>query len=193
MSITKVENASRATRFLAQTTLRNVLGTRSLSEILSEREAISHNIQVKKYPPYLPLLFPLLPFHFVFFSCASTLSAFSPFSFSTFSSVTFPFFFLPSPLFFHPLFYPSLFFPFSLTHTLPLCPIFYLRLLSFFHLSPLFPTSFPVHFPCYPLFINSPLSLPPSLSFISNFTSFLQVTLEGPTRGWGVQVQRVEV
>ncbi|CAB3989477.1 mechanosensory 2-like [Paramuricea clavata] len=45
MSITKVENASRATRFLAQTTLRNVLGTRSLSEILSEREAISHNIQ----------------------------------------------------------------------------------------------------------------------------------------------------
>ncbi len=48
MSITKVENASRATRFLAQTTLRNVLGTRSLSEILSEREAISHSIQVNK-------------------------------------------------------------------------------------------------------------------------------------------------
>ena len=47
MSITNVENASRSTRLLAQTTLRNVLGTRSLSEILSERETISHSIQVK--------------------------------------------------------------------------------------------------------------------------------------------------
>lgn len=46
MSIINVENASRATRFLAQTTLRNVLGTKSLSEILSERETISHSIQV---------------------------------------------------------------------------------------------------------------------------------------------------
>ena len=46
MSITNVENASRSTRLLAQTTLRNILGTRSLSEILSERENISHSIQV---------------------------------------------------------------------------------------------------------------------------------------------------
>lgn len=45
ISITNVENASRATRLLAQTTLRNVLGTKSLSEILSERETISHSIQ----------------------------------------------------------------------------------------------------------------------------------------------------
>ncbi|XP_028411028.1 mechanosensory protein 2-like isoform X2 [Dendronephthya gigantea] len=45
MAITNVENASRSTRLLAQTTLRNVLGTRSLSEILSERETISHSIQ----------------------------------------------------------------------------------------------------------------------------------------------------
>ncbi|KAK3912056.1 Mechanosensory protein 2 [Frankliniella fusca] len=34
-----------STRLLAATTLRNVLGTRNLSEILSEREAISHNMQ----------------------------------------------------------------------------------------------------------------------------------------------------
>ena len=45
MAITNVENASRSTRLLAQTTLRNVLGTRSLSEILSERETISHSIK----------------------------------------------------------------------------------------------------------------------------------------------------
>ena len=64
MSITKVENASRATRFLAQTTLRNVLGTRSLSEILSEREAISHNIQVGRGIP--PSLHPSLPSGFIF-------------------------------------------------------------------------------------------------------------------------------
>ncbi len=36
---------SHSTRLLAATTLRNVLGTRNLSEILSEREAISHNMQ----------------------------------------------------------------------------------------------------------------------------------------------------
>ena len=45
MAITNVENASSSTRLLAQTTLRNVLGTRSLSEILSERETISNSIK----------------------------------------------------------------------------------------------------------------------------------------------------
>lgn len=48
MSVTNVQNASNSTRLLAQTTLRNILGTRSLSEILSERETISHAIQVDK-------------------------------------------------------------------------------------------------------------------------------------------------
>lgn len=48
MSVTNVENASNSTRLLAQTTLRNVLGTRSLSEILSERETISQAIQVNE-------------------------------------------------------------------------------------------------------------------------------------------------
>ena len=46
MSITNVENANRSTRLLAQTTLRNVLGTKNLSEILSERDNISHVMQV---------------------------------------------------------------------------------------------------------------------------------------------------
>ena len=46
MSVINVEDANRSTRLLAQTTLRNVLGTKSLSEILSERDNISHVMQV---------------------------------------------------------------------------------------------------------------------------------------------------
>ncbi|GFN81132.1 mechanosensory protein 2 [Plakobranchus ocellatus] len=46
MSITNVEDANRSTRLLAATTLRNVLGTKNLSEILSDRENISHVMQV---------------------------------------------------------------------------------------------------------------------------------------------------
>jgi len=46
MSITNVEDSSRSTRLLAATTLRNVLGTKNLSEILSDREQISCNMQV---------------------------------------------------------------------------------------------------------------------------------------------------
>lgn len=44
-SVVNVEDATRSTKLLAQTTLRNVLGTRSLSEILMERETISQSIQ----------------------------------------------------------------------------------------------------------------------------------------------------
>ena len=36
---------SHSTRLLAATTLRNVLGTKNLAEILSERETISHIMQ----------------------------------------------------------------------------------------------------------------------------------------------------
>ena len=36
---------SHSTRLLAATTLRNVLGTKNLAEILSERESISHTMQ----------------------------------------------------------------------------------------------------------------------------------------------------
>lgn len=41
----QVENYSQSTELLAATTLRNVLGTKNLSELLSEREAISHTMQ----------------------------------------------------------------------------------------------------------------------------------------------------
>merc|ERR1711894_428217 len=40
-----IEDYSHSTRLLAATTLRNVLGTKNLAEILSEREAISHVMQ----------------------------------------------------------------------------------------------------------------------------------------------------
>jgi len=45
ISVTNVENASRSTQLLAQTTLRNCLGTKTLGEILSERENISFQMQ----------------------------------------------------------------------------------------------------------------------------------------------------
>ncbi|XP_068087160.1 band 7 protein AGAP004871 isoform X2 [Anabrus simplex] len=46
ISIANVENAHHSTRLLAQTTLRNTLGTRPLHEILSDRDAISSTMQV---------------------------------------------------------------------------------------------------------------------------------------------------
>lgn len=46
MSVVNVEDCSRSTRLLSQTTLRNILGTRTLSEILSERESVANNMQV---------------------------------------------------------------------------------------------------------------------------------------------------
>lgn len=49
ISITNVENAHHSTKLLAQTTLRNTMGTRPLHEILSERETISGNMQVNWY------------------------------------------------------------------------------------------------------------------------------------------------
>lgn len=46
ISIVNVENSTASTKLLAQTTLRNVLGTKTLSEMLSERDHISHQMQV---------------------------------------------------------------------------------------------------------------------------------------------------
>jgi len=46
MSVTNVEKADQSTRLLAQTTLRNFLGTKNLSEILADREEISRAMQV---------------------------------------------------------------------------------------------------------------------------------------------------
>jgi len=46
ISVTNVEDVKLSTNLLAQTTLRTVLGTKTLSEILSDRENISHAMQV---------------------------------------------------------------------------------------------------------------------------------------------------
>ncbi|RWS23962.1 band 7 protein-like protein [Leptotrombidium deliense] len=45
VSVANVENAHHSTRLLAQTTLRNMLGTHNLHEILSDRETISTSMQ----------------------------------------------------------------------------------------------------------------------------------------------------
>jgi len=44
-AVCNVSNYSWSTSLLAQTTLRNILGTRNLAEILSDREQIAHNMQ----------------------------------------------------------------------------------------------------------------------------------------------------
>ena len=47
-SVVNVENAQYSTRLLAATTLRNILGTKTLQEILQDREHIAHQLQVKQ-------------------------------------------------------------------------------------------------------------------------------------------------
>ncbi|KAM6985217.1 stomatin [Aplochiton taeniatus] len=45
LAVANITNADAATRLLAQTTLRNVLGTKNLAQILSDREEIAHSMQ----------------------------------------------------------------------------------------------------------------------------------------------------
>ena len=54
VSVANVENAHHSTRLLAQTTLRNILGTKPLHEILSERDSISQAMQVYTLSMTLP-------------------------------------------------------------------------------------------------------------------------------------------
>jgi erythrocyte band 7 integral membrane protein len=46
MSVNKVANAQYSTRLLAATSLRNILGTKTLQEILIDKESIAHHMQV---------------------------------------------------------------------------------------------------------------------------------------------------
>ncbi|XP_055353982.1 band 7 protein AGAP004871-like [Paramacrobiotus metropolitanus] len=46
LSVANVENVHHSTRLLAQTTLRNVLGTKALHDLLGDREIISNTVQV---------------------------------------------------------------------------------------------------------------------------------------------------
>ncbi len=45
-SVTNVENVRHSTQLLAQTTLRNILGTKTLAEVLADREQIKSYMQV---------------------------------------------------------------------------------------------------------------------------------------------------
>jgi len=45
VSVTNVANAQYSTRLLAATTLRNILGTKTLQEILQDRETIANHMQ----------------------------------------------------------------------------------------------------------------------------------------------------
>jgi hypothetical protein len=53
-SVTKVSNVSSATQLLAQTTLRNMLGTKTLQSILIEREAIANLMEAQLYEGSAP-------------------------------------------------------------------------------------------------------------------------------------------
>ena len=46
-AVTNVDDYSGSARLLAATTLRNVLGTKNLGDVLSERESIANEMQVK--------------------------------------------------------------------------------------------------------------------------------------------------
>lgn len=46
MSVIRVENAYNSTFLLAQTTMRSILGTKNLAQLLSDREAISNEMGV---------------------------------------------------------------------------------------------------------------------------------------------------
>lgn len=48
VSVTNVEDAQGSTKLLAQTSLRNMIGTRNLSDILMDREGLSAQMQVNK-------------------------------------------------------------------------------------------------------------------------------------------------
>ena len=55
VSVANVENAHHSTRLLAQTTLRNILGTKNLHEILSDRDSISGSMQVSIMDVYISI------------------------------------------------------------------------------------------------------------------------------------------
>ncbi len=59
VSVANVENAHHSTRLLAQTTLRNILGTKNLHEILSDRESISGSMQVLAWQELCDFFFGL--------------------------------------------------------------------------------------------------------------------------------------
>ena len=62
-AIANVDDYSGSAKLLAATTLRNVLGTRNLGDILSERESIAQEMEVKKPGHILKLYFVMMLSH----------------------------------------------------------------------------------------------------------------------------------
>ena len=56
-AVANVDDYSGSARLLAATTLRNVLGTMNLGEILSQRENIAREMQVHRFDPTLSIQF----------------------------------------------------------------------------------------------------------------------------------------
>jgi hypothetical protein len=52
-AVANVDDYSGSARLLAATTLRNVLGTRNLGDILADRESIAQEMQVYSNPPVM--------------------------------------------------------------------------------------------------------------------------------------------
>jgi erythrocyte band 7 integral membrane protein len=46
LSVTRIADAQLSTRLLAATTLRNILGTKTLQEVLQDKESLSNNMQM---------------------------------------------------------------------------------------------------------------------------------------------------
>lgn len=57
LSVNKISNVEYATRLLAASSLRNIVGTRSLQEILQERESIARQIQVDFFFRFMIYIF----------------------------------------------------------------------------------------------------------------------------------------
>lgn len=55
ISVINVEDAAKSTKLLAASTLRNILGMKSLHEILSDRESVAILIQVGHFSPTQPV------------------------------------------------------------------------------------------------------------------------------------------
>ena len=49
LAVANVDDYAGSAKLLAATTLRNILGTKTLADILSERESIAHDMQVEKF------------------------------------------------------------------------------------------------------------------------------------------------
>ena len=56
LAVANVDDYASSAKLLAATTLRNILGTKTLADILSERESIAHDMQVTFFGQWDPII-----------------------------------------------------------------------------------------------------------------------------------------